>query len=597
MDIKKITKAAKKDGKAGLLLARMYNEGVGVKQNDVKGLKTALQAAKTNPEAYNFVAYSYLKGYGVPVNLKKAEDFYIKATRADDGLAEYSLGIMYSSGILGKKGKKKESIADEYLDKAQAKNNCYSLFQEGYQLDQLSKINFKSGQKVDAIELQKASIDKFTKSAKAGCPNAQLALAIKLINGDGLKADYKRAWKLINRIDENELPMVTYCKGYMYDLGLGVQQDHWKAYEYFLKAHEEGIVQATIALGICALSGFGCDKNYSRALEYFKEAAGYNNSIAVYYIGYMFAEGLGVDKDLEKAAKYLNSAAEAEYAPAYYQLGRLYDKTIHKDNNNPDKCFEYYSTAVKMEYDEAKMGLANCYLRGAGVKQDPDIAYREMKELAELGNDKALDSLGNWYREEEAEPVKQDEDTAFKYFLQAAEAGNRHAISVLCRIYEIGLMKKEKDPVKAFEWKVALGKSGDSSVYFDLAKAYENGIKDVVERNGEMAAYWYAKCVRETDENEQQEQTNDVEKDKKGKEKSKKKNKKADKAAQQAKTQREIAANKLCKFAKDMDGNWDFKDEVAKRDKAKRKELKKNKGKKAKDESQDEDFLDDIAEA
>lgn len=560
MDVKKITKAAKKDGKAGLLLARMYNEGVGVPQSDVKGLKLAIKASKTNPEAYNFVAYSYLQGYGVPVSLKKAEEYYLKGVKAEDGLAEYSLGVMYSSGILGKKGKKKENIADEYFDKAKAKNNCYSLFQEGMQLELESKRILNDPSAIEsrsyAILLQKDAIRKFAQSAKSGCQNAQLALAIKYVKGDGIRADYDKAWNFLNKIDENVLPMASYCKGYMYDLGLGVEQDYWKAYEYFLKAHKEGVVQATVALGVCALSGFGCDQDYPTAIAYFKEAAEQHNPIAMYYIGIICAEGLGVDADLAKAEKYLMSAAEAGYTPAYFQLGKLCDKSIHPDNNKPDKCFEYYSKAVEAGYEEAKAGLAGCYLTGAGVTQDNDKAYREMSELAQQGNAGAMYVLGNWYLEGQC-GLAQDIDTAIKFYMQSAEAGNAQATSILYKIYDQGLAGIDKDPVKAFEWKVNLGKCGDSKVYFDLAKAYESGIKGIVEVDGEMAAYWYAKCTRESE----------------------------------VKEQREKSANKLAKFAKDMDGNWDFKELVARRDKAKLKELKRNKGKKVKSD------IDEVAEA
>lgn len=533
--VKEITQLSKKDVNVKLLLARMYFEGVGVNQNDAKGMKIAKKIGKSYPYAYNFVAYCYLNGYGVIESPKNAEKYYKLATESEDGLAEYSLAMLYQSGRLGKK---KALLAPTYFDKAKEKNNCYSVYEEALGLEVESKDIYASptataNEKNLAIIKQRTAIQYFAQSAKEGCMPAMLAIAIKYFKGDGVKQDYKKAIAYLEKIDEEQVPMATYCWGYAYDIGAGVKQDYWKAYDYYLKAHRKGIVQGTISLGLCYLTGFGCDQDFKIALNLFTRAEKEHNAIASYYVGICYVNGYGVNKDFKEAEKKLLVAANAGYAPAFYELGKLCDRTINPSNNKPEKCFEYYNKAVALGYDDAKIGVANCYANGIGVVVDQDIAYKSINELVYSGNHSAMYELATYYLAGTC-GLAADDDLARKYYAMAAEGGNINAAKLMQEFYEKGLYNTPKDPTEAFKWKEVRAKAGESSVYYSLAQEYEKN------NNGEMAAYWYAKTARES----------------------------------MIKKEREKSANKLTKFAKDIQGNWDFAQVVKKRNKMLKKQAK-----------------------
>ncbi len=544
MDIKEIDKAtvkeishlAKKDVKAKLLLARMYFEGVGVKQSDMQGMKIAKKVGKQYPYAYNFVAYCYLNGYGVIANPKTAEKYYKLATQAEDGLAEFSLGMLYQ---YGKVGKKKAMLAEEYFDKAKEKNNAFSIYEEGLGLEVESKEIYASPdasavEKNMAIIKQRSAIQSFALSAKEGCMPAMLAIAIKYFKGDGVKQNYDKAIAYLKKIDEKQVPMATYCWGYAYDLGAGVKQDYWKAYEYYVEAHRKGIVQATVSLGICYLTGFGCDQDFKIAFDLFTSAEKQHNAIASYYVGLCYVNGYGVNKDMKEAEKRLLVAANAGYAQAYYELGKLCDRTINQTNNKPEKCFDYYTKAVALGCEDAKIGVANCYANGIGVVADQNLAYESINELVHTGNHIAMYELATYYLTGSC-GLATDDELARKYFAMAAEGGNINAAKLMQEMFEKGLYDTPKNEVEAFKWKETRAKAGESSIYFSLAQTYEK------EQNGEMAAYWYAKTARES----------------------------------MVKREREKAANKLVKFSKDLQGNWDFAGVVKKRNKELKKQMKK----------------------
>ncbi len=534
--VKEITHLSKKDPQAKLLLARMYFEGVGVKQSDAQGMKIAKKIGKHYPYAYNFVAFCYLNGYGTVASPKNAEKYYKLATQAEDGLAEYSLAMLYQSGKLGKK---KAIFAQQYFDKAKEKNNAYSVYEDALGLEIESKELYSSPDatatdKNLAIIKQRTAIQNFALSAKENCMPAMLAIAIKYFKGDGVKQNYEKAIAYLKKIDEKQVPMATYCWGYAYDLGAGVKQDYWQAYKYYLDAHKKGIVQATVSLGICYLTGFGCDQDFKIAYDLFAKAEKQHNAIASYYVGLCYVNGYGVNKDKKEAEKRLLVAANAGYAQAYYELGKLCDRTINQDNNKPEKCFEYYTKAVELGCEDAKIGVANCYANGIGVVADQNLAYNSINELVHTGNHIAMYELAAYYLTGSC-GLASDDELARKYFAMSAEGGNINAAKLMQEMFEQGLYNTPKDDEKAFKWKVTRANAGESSVYFSLAQKYEK------EGNGEMAAYWYAKTARES----------------------------------MVKREREKAANKLAKFDKDLQGNWDFAGEVKKRNKLLKKQMKK----------------------
>ena len=84
---------------------------------------------------------------------------------------------------------------------------------------------------------------------------------------------------------------------------------------------------------------------------------------------------------------------------------------------------------AKEQYD-----LGNMYVRGQGVVQDSEQAFKWFTKSAEQGNQYAQGSLGMMY--DNGVGVPQDYDQAIKWYTKSAEQGNSRAQ------YNLGCMRR-----------------------------------------------------------------------------------------------------------------------------------------------------------
>ncbi|AAM85881.1 hypothetical protein CQP30_13700 [Yersinia pestis] len=88
-----------KNIKALFLLAQMYNEGDGVKEDQTKYFSYLLKAAQLGlSDAQVEIGYLYLVGEGVEKNLPEAYQWHIKAAEQGNVHAHYNLGWIYQNG-------------------------------------------------------------------------------------------------------------------------------------------------------------------------------------------------------------------------------------------------------------------------------------------------------------------------------------------------------------------------------------------------------------------------------------------------------------------------------------------------------------------
>ena len=78
-------------------LGLMYDEGIGVPENDKTAVKWYTKAAKQGePSAQYNLGVMYNNGTGVPENDKTAIKWYTKAAEQGNADAQFNLGIMYA---------------------------------------------------------------------------------------------------------------------------------------------------------------------------------------------------------------------------------------------------------------------------------------------------------------------------------------------------------------------------------------------------------------------------------------------------------------------------------------------------------------------
>jgi len=180
---------------------------------------------------------------------------------------------------------------------------------------------------------------------------------------------------------------------------------------------------------------------------------------------------------------YNNSA---EYAAGKYLLAEDYFKGTKLHPQDKAKAYQLYKASADMNYAPAMFRLAAFYDRGDVVEKDPQMYIQLLTKAAQLGEDRAQNSLGVCYHD--GVGVKQDYAVARHWYEKALENGNTKAlenISFLCA--------DQKDTLGMKKY-VAMGvERGLARSQFLMAEMYRQGIG--VEKDLAQAEEWYKKAA------------------------------------------------------------------------------------------------------
>jgi TPR repeat protein len=158
--------------------------GVGVTADDLDALEYLRRSADLGYAPAQVVVGSfYDTGTKVPQSYTTAADWYKKATKQDDRVAEWLLGRLYYSGL----GVQRDlAAAETWLQKSARQGDPYGQYLLGMV-------------KVEQSDYVKAA-DLFRKSANQGLPQAQAQFGRLLKNGQGVTGDKNQAyvWLLLS---------------------------------------------------------------------------------------------------------------------------------------------------------------------------------------------------------------------------------------------------------------------------------------------------------------------------------------------------------------------------------------------------------------
>lgn len=207
--------------------------------------------------------------------------------------------------------------------------------------------------------------------AAADHPDAEthFQLARKLLAGDGVPKDEKKAFNLMKAAADRGHADAIGGVGYFYNTGLVVDKDEKVAVEWFRKGAEKGSAKAQLNLGKMLI------KNRTTSIVTSDGENSYEKSRI---------EGL------EWIKKSANSGLP-EGALAYGSTLYFGDHDVVKDF---DKAFLYLKTAAEGGLPVAQNLLGNMYELGIGVQQDNAQATQWFRKAAIQGNIKAQGCLG-----------------------------------------------------------------------------------------------------------------------------------------------------------------------------------------------------------
>ena len=165
-------------------LGVMYDNGVGVPEDDVKAVewyqKAAVQGAVY---AQSTLGYMYSRGEGVNKDLVKAFEWYQKAAAQGNVAAQYNLGVMYDNGV----GVPEDDVkAVEWYQKAAAQGDAQSNLGVMY--------NKGNGVPKDSVK----AFEWYQKAAEQGNAKAQHSLGFKYATGDGVPKNIVKAYVWFN---------------------------------------------------------------------------------------------------------------------------------------------------------------------------------------------------------------------------------------------------------------------------------------------------------------------------------------------------------------------------------------------------------------
>ncbi len=239
-------KAVKGDASAQFLLAWMYDNGLGVPQDDAEAFRWYRMAAEQryrlaaeqgNAWAQIRLGTMYYNGKGVPWDYVEALKWFRLAAEQGNTSAQNNLGVMYRRGEIVPQD---DVAALKWFRMAAEQGNASAQCNLGWMYD--SKWNDDAG-----------AFRWYRLAAEQGLAEAQYHL--------GWVYDIQYAWK-----------------------------DHAEAFKWFRMAAEQGLAEAQYALATRCYWA----KDYAEAFRWYRMAAEQGDAGAQYKLGKMYANDLGM---------------------------------------------------------------------------------------------------------------------------------------------------------------------------------------------------------------------------------------------------------------------------------------------------------------
>lgn len=179
--------------------------------------------------------------------------------------------------------------------------------------------------------------------------------------------------------------------GEIYLQGNGVKADYKKSMEWSKKAAEKKNYRAMRNIGILYLEGLGVKKDYKKAFDSFSSSVDGGDAQGPRYLGIMSENGLGVKKSLDDAEFYYEIGDSSGDLVSSYRLGKLYEKV-----GDYAKSIEFYKkTEGRMDKDAAPMyeSLGDLYANGKGVEKSAKEAREYYEKAIKSGSQEAKNKL------------------------------------------------------------------------------------------------------------------------------------------------------------------------------------------------------------
>jgi uncharacterized protein len=205
--------------------------------------------------------------------------------------------------------------------------------------------------------LEKLSFAKKYQLAKAGDPDAKMAVAEAYETGVETKLDPAKAAKwyreaaLVGNVEAQYRLAKLVSKG-----APGLSADKPTALKLLQSAAKLGHAASQNLLGEMYQNGDGVAKDEKAAVAWYQKSASQNFAVAQNNLGVMYLKGSGTERDLSKAFTSFETAAKAKEGWALNNLGGMYEMGWGT-TKNIDKAKELYAQAAGQGIAMAEQNL------------------------------------------------------------------------------------------------------------------------------------------------------------------------------------------------------------------------------------------------
>lgn len=159
------------------------------------------------------------------------------------------------------------------------------------------RLHFEDGERAYKLGDYATAYREWTASAAEGNPNAQNALGVMYLNGQGVTKDDAEAVRWFRLAAEQGHPRAQTNLGSSYANGRGVLRDDAQAFEWFRLAADQGNASAQNNLGNMYGNGRGVVKDEGQAAMWYQRSAAQGNPFGQANLGNVYSSGRGATKD------------------------------------------------------------------------------------------------------------------------------------------------------------------------------------------------------------------------------------------------------------------------------------------------------------
>jgi len=233
-------------------------------------------------------------------------------------------------------------------------------------------------------------------AAQAVVPAETFELGRKLLRGEGVEKDTKKAFALISDAAAAGHPDAMGAMGYFYASSVEVQQDLAKAMEWFRRGAEAGSAKAQFNYGTALLQGRGGETDAAAGVEWIMKAAAAGLPEAQSRVGFAYLHDgdlPGIARDTTKAHQMFASAANAGVVDAQNALGFMLG-----ESGDHEASVTWYRRAAEAGNAKAQANLGRALLNSASA-DDRKQRVEGLKWLLlaeQAGEPTAKNSLGQF---------------------------------------------------------------------------------------------------------------------------------------------------------------------------------------------------------